>query len=133
MWWYDIVTLSSIIEKEERNKKNKSTIAWVFLNRIQNKMRIDADITLCYGLLKWYESCTPSLIVISLSDSSNLYNTRVHSWLTPIPISNPSVETISALLWFQKSNNFYYLHDNNGQIRYAEDLQWHNNNKSKYL
>lgn len=133
MWWHAIVTLASIIEKEERSKLNKPIIAWIFLNRIQQWMRIDADITLCYGLKQWYESCTPSLIVKSLWDVSNLYNTRVHKWLTPTPISNPSAETFRSLLLFQKTNNIYYLHDSNGQIWYAEDLQWHNSNKSKYL
>jgi UPF0755 protein len=45
-----MITLSSIVEKEERMNKNKALIAGIFMNRIQQSMRIDADITLCYGL-----------------------------------------------------------------------------------
>lgn len=130
---YEFLILASIIEKEERNALNKPTIAWIFLNRIANDMRIDADITLCYGLHQWYESCTPSLIARSLSDTSNLYNTRVHKWLTPTPIASPSRETIQSLLQFKKTDYLFYLHDMQGQIWYASDLQWHNINKSKYL
>lgn len=131
--WYNIITLASIIEKEERNSANKPVIASLFLNRIQLGMRLDADITLCYGLRQWYESCTPDIIARSITDSTNNYNTRVHSGLTPTPISNPSVSTISALLSFKKTSYLFYLHDAQGQIWYAEDIQWHNNNKSKYL
>ena len=130
---YNIITLASIIEKEERSDPNKPTIAGVFLNRIQKDMRIDADITLCYGLLKWYESCTPAIILKHLYDTSNIYNTRVHTWLTPTPIANPSVTTIFSLLNFADTDYLFYLHDSKGQIWYASDIQWHNINKSKYL
>ena len=120
---YNIVTLASIIEKEERNPINKPRVVGIFLNRIQQGMRIDADITLCYGLHQGYEKCKPDLIVRSLKDTTNLYNTRVHSGLTPGPISSPSLETILAVLNVEKTSNLYYLHDMQGNIRYATDLQ----------
>lgn len=130
---YSLLILASIVEKEERNIANKPTIAWIFLNRIEKGMRIDADITLCYGLHQWYEYCTPSIIVRSLQDASNLYNTRVHTGLTPTPISTVSAKTIESVLNFEKTDNIYYLHDANGKIWYAVDISWHNNNKSKHL
>lgn len=117
-----MVTLASIIEKEERSQSNKPTIAGIFLNRIENNMRIDADITLCYGLHQGYEKCTPNLIARSIKDATNLYNTRVHSGLTPGPIASPSEETIAALLAFIRTDYLYYLHDAQGQIWYASDL-----------
>ena len=95
-------------------------------------MRIDADITLCYGLHTWYETCTPSLIVKSINDTDNLYNTRVHSGLTPTPIANPSVTSFKALLEFMKTNNYYYLHGSDGAIHYGSTIQEHNTNK-QYL
>ena len=96
-------------------------------------MRIDADITLCYGLKKWYEICTPTLIARSISDDNNIYNTRRKSWLTPTPIANPSLETISSVLNYKKSDNIFYLHDKNWKIWVAETLEWHNINKNNYL
>jgi UPF0755 protein len=103
------------------------------MNRIENKMRIDADITLCYGLQKWYEICTPSLIVQSINDENNIYNTRKQYWLTPTPIANPSAKTIESVLNFQKTTNLFYLHDANGLIWTADSLEWHNNNKNNHL
>ncbi len=133
MKMYNLITLASIIEKEEKSSTNKPIIAGLFLNRIEKGMRIDADITLCYGRALPYETCTPSVIVRSINDSSNIYNTRVQSWLTPTPIGNPSLETIRAVLDFVKTNNLYYLHDAQGQIYFAESIQGHNSNKSTYL
>ena len=127
--WYNIVTLASILEKEERTNANKPTIAGIFLNRIQQGMRIDADITLCYGLEESYTSCTPSIIVQHLKDSNNLYNTRVHSGLTPGPIANPSQASFDALLGFVPTSYLYYLHSSSGQIYYGTSLEEHNANK----
>lgn len=130
---YNMVTLASIIEKEERSDSNKATIAWIFLNRIQNNMRIDADITLCYGLKTGYDFCSPSIIGQNIRDTENIYNTRVRNWLTPTPIANPSLSTFEALLEFKKTNNLYYLHDASGGIWYASDLAGHNRNVAEHL
>ncbi len=131
--WYETVILASIIEKEEKNDANKSTVAWIFVNRLDKKMLLGADITLCYGLKKPYAECTPNVIVKNLNDSSNVYNTRANSWLTPQPIANPSQETILAVLNYKNTDYLYYLHDNNWVIRYGKTLQEHNANKQKYL
>jgi UPF0755 protein len=68
--------LASVVEKEERNTKNKPTVAGIFINRLANGMRLDADITLCYGLHEAYETCIPSMIARKVSDKTNIYNTR---------------------------------------------------------
>jgi hypothetical protein len=39
-------------------------------------MKIDADITLCYGLKTSYTSCTPAVIGRNVGDANNKYNTR---------------------------------------------------------
>lgn len=130
---WNILRLASVVEKEERNNQNKPTVAWIFFNRLQQWTTIGADITLCYGLHQPYEKCTPSFINQHVQDTDNIYNTRVQRWLPPTPIANPSIDTVRSVLEFTKTNYFFYLHDNNGIIRYAENIQWHNNNISKYL
>lgn len=74
-----MISLASVIEKEERNNSYKPTIAGIFLNRLDIRMRLDADITLCYGLKKPYDACTPTIIVQNLKDNTNAYNTRQRS------------------------------------------------------
>ena len=131
--FYDLLILSTVVEKEERSNVNKSTVAGIFFNRLDRGMRLDADITLCYGLKEPYETCTPSVIVKKISDKSNVYNTRQHAGLPPQPIANPSVESISAVLNFKKTDYFYYLHDSGGKIHYGKTLDDHNSNKNSYL
>jgi UPF0755 protein len=131
--WYDVMILATVVEKEERSKANKSTVAGIFFNRIDNGMRLDADITLCYGLKEPYETCTPAFINRAIYDKSNLYNTRQHGGLPPQAIANPSVDSIDAVLNFKKTDYFYYLHDSSGKIHYGKTLTEHNENKNRYL
>lgn len=131
--WYDIVKLSTVVEKEERNSSNKSTVAWIFFNRLDKGMRLDADITLCYGLKEPYETCKPNVIARKISDKSNVYNTRQNYWMVPQPIANPSLDSILAVLNYKKTEYLYYLHDSSGSIHYGRTLEEHNSNKKNYL
>lgn len=129
---YKALTLASVIENEEKTASNKPIIAGIFINRLAQGMRLDADVSLCYGLKLTYTSCRPA-IVPNLSDKSNPYNTRQNPGLPPSPISSPSSATLWALLNYQKTSALYYLHDKNGGIHYGSTLQEHNENKQRYL
>ncbi len=131
--WYDMLILASVVEKEERNTKNKPTVAGIFFNRLANGMRLDADITLCYGLHEPYETCTPALISRWIYDKNNIYNTRQVWGLPPQPISNPAVDSIDAVINPRETNYFYYLHDPQGVIHYGKTVAEHNENKRNYL
>lgn len=131
--YYELLVLATVVEKEERNDKNKATIAWLFLNRLKSGERIDADISLCYWLKEAYTICTPAMIVKHLYDDKNPYNTRAVFGLPPTPIANPSVASMSAVLSFVATDYFFYLHDWSGLIHFARSISEHNANKSKYL
>ena len=130
---YKTMILASVLEKEERNIANKATVAGIFLKRLEIWMKIDADITLCYGLKTSYTTCTPTVIARNVSDKNNIYNTRQQAWLPPTPISNPTRESINAVLNPQRSDYLYYLHDIKGNIHYGRTLEEHNANKAQYL
>jgi len=129
---YQIITLASVIENEEKVLENKPIIAGIFVNRLLKGMRLDADVTLCYGLAITYNKCRDNILA-NLDDASNLYNTRQNVGLTPTPISSPTLDTITSLLNYRKTNALYYLHDEKWGIHYAETLEQHNVNKEKYL
>ena len=130
---YEVITIASIVEKEEKNTKNKPTISYILLKRYSLNMLIWADIALCYWLEIDYNACTPQTITKYIQSNVNWYNTRVVRWLTPTPIWNPSVSTIQSVLFSEKTDYLYYLHDKEWQVRYGKTLQQHNINKSKYL
>ena len=129
---YQTITLASIVEKEEKNNVNKSTVAWIFYNRLKNWMLLWADITLCYEFAEPYSECTPNVIAKNVNDSNNKYNTRAVAWLTPTPIWNPAISTIEAVLFPNKTSYLFYLHGADGQIHYAETNAEHEQNK-QYL
>lgn len=129
---YKILTLASVVEKEERNNNNKPTVAWIFLKRLAIWMRLDADITLCYWLKQPYETCTPSFIGKNVSDKSNPFNTRQNGWIPSQPIANPSVSSITAVINYKSSNYLFYLHGSDWVIHYAKTIAEHNSNK-QYL
>lgn len=131
--WYDIVRLASVIQKEERIAANQPTIAGLFLRRLQIGMRLDADITLCYGLKQPYAVCTPSYIARYVSDKTNVYNTRQQWGMPPTAIANVPVSAIQAVLNYVISDYLYYLHDADGRIYYGSTLEEHNQNKQLYL
>lgn len=129
---YEIVKLASIVEKEEKNLANQPTVAWILLNRINDKTLIWADITLCYWLELLHKDCTPSLIVKEIYNKENPYNTRQNVWLTPTPIANPTASAINSVINYNPTDYYYYLHSSTWQIYYAKTLQEHNSNK-QYL
>lgn len=130
--WYEIVSLASVVQKEERSKANQPTIVGIFLRRLSMGMRLDADITLCYYYKKSYDLCTPWFIASHIDDNQ-AYNTRQVKGLPPTPIANIPASTIDAVLHFVASKYLYYLHDNQWQVWWAETLDQHNANKVKYL
>ncbi len=129
----DIITLASIVEKEENNDENKPLISWIFINRLDSWRRLDADISLCYWLWTWYINCTVDDIVANLNDSSNLYNTRQNSWLTPTAIVSPHISSIDAVLNFENTDYYFYLHDNSWNLHPSKNNQEHNIKRSQYL
>ncbi|MFZ2151404.1 MAG: endolytic transglycosylase MltG [Candidatus Absconditicoccaceae bacterium] len=131
--FYKLITLASVVEKEEKNSNNKSTVAGIFINRLQIGMRLDADITLCYGLHMPYEVCTPSVISAKITDKNNPFNTRENAGIPSQPISNPSFDTINTTLNYADTDYIFYLHDSSGNIHYGKTLDQHNQNKKNYL
>lgn len=131
--FYKTMILASVVEKEERNTANKPTVAGIFLKRLEIWMKIDADITLCYGLKTSYTNCTPAVIGRNVNDANNKYNTRAVRGLPPTTICNPTRESINAVINPQTSDYLYYLHDMEGNIHYGSTLEEHNANKAKYL
>jgi len=130
---YEVLILSSIIEKEEKSDKNKSLVADVFLKRYKNHWKLWADWTLCYGLKVDSKSCQKYMWNKYLKDKTNKYNTRAVLWLPPTPVWNPTIKSIESVLFPSKNNYWYYLHDRNGKIHFAKNANEHNVNKNIYL
>jgi UPF0755 protein len=134
----EIVTLASIIERETKTDEERPVVAGILLNRLDEGMGLQADATVQYAVAT--EDCTsktecdwwPTVTGQDLEISSP-YNTYKYRGLPPGPIANPGTSSLEAAINPEKSDYFYYLHEPNGQIHYAETLDGHNANVRRYL
>lgn len=129
---YDVITLASIVEKEEKHSKNKATVAGILKKRLNEWWMIGADITVCYPYKLTSEEC--KFVVTKYINTKNEYNTRTKVWLPKTPIWNPSFETVNATINDKKTEYYYYLHDiKTGKIYYGRNNAEHERNKTLYL
>lgn len=125
---FDVIRLASIVEKEERKKTDKPIVAGVFLKRLSIGMPLQSDATINYITQKG--DVTPSSQDLAVDSP---YNTYKYPGLPPEPITNPSIETIRAVIHATPTEYLYFLHAPNGQTVYAKTYEEHLANKAKYL
>lgn len=128
----DIITMASIVEKEEKRTDAKALVAGILKKRVQEGWMIGADATVCYPYKLIFSECTPSFIWQHITDK-NQYNTRTMQGLPITPIANPSWETINATINSESSPYYFYLHDSQWGIHYATTNAEHEANKAKYI
>ena len=129
---YPDLILASIVEREERDSREKSTVAEILAKRVREGIAMWADATVCYGYAKTQKQCTPAFIG-SVIGTKSPYNTRSKQWYPPTPIASMSLDTWNAVLSKKLSPYYYYLHGSDGMIHYGKTLTEHNQNKSTYL
>ena len=83
-----LVTLASIIEKETGKADERSRVAAVFVNRLRQKMKLQSDPTIIYGLVGGKGTLGRPIKRSEIQQPSP-YNTYVVDGLPPGPIANP--------------------------------------------
>lgn len=117
---HEILTMSSIVEKEAVNAEDRAKVAQVIYTRLDIKMNLGMDVTTYYGVRK---SMSEVLTDIDLNDE-NPYNTRVASFigLPAGPICNPSLESINAVLNPSDTDYIYFIADIiTGNVYFTDD------------
>ena len=102
---YDVLKIASMVEKEAAVPGDRSKIAGVIYNRLYNRMPIQIDATLRYGL---HIPPTQSITQSDLA-SPNPFNTRRFPGLTPTPIANPGLASILAAAHPSRRGYLYYV------------------------
>jgi peptidoglycan lytic transglycosylase G len=102
---YDILKIASMIEEEAAVAADRPRIAAVIYNRLRNRMPLQIDATLRYGL---HIPPTQSITEAELA-SSNPYNTRKLYGLPPTPIGNPGLASLRAATHPANIDSLYYV------------------------
>jgi UPF0755 protein len=122
----DVVNLASIVELEANDAANRAKVAQVFLNRLEQNIALQSDVTVNYATGK---SNTAAADIVFKSP----YNTYVVKALPPGPICSPGLESIKAVLNPTKTDDIFFLAGRDGQVYYAKTLVEHNKNIDRYL
>jgi len=111
---YSVLILASITEKEVNAGTDRSIVCGIFYNRLAQGIPLGSDATVLFALGR----SSGSLSATDLQVNSP-YNTRVNPGLPPGPISNPSLDSITACANPQPSNYLYFFTDPQGVAHYA--------------
>jgi peptidoglycan lytic transglycosylase G len=123
---YQAVTLASIVEREAIVPDERPLIASVFLNRLAQGIKLDADPTVQYALGRqpdgvWWK---PTLTLEDLQFDSPL-NTYLYSGLPPTPIASPGLDSLRAV-GFPESSPYLYFRaacDGSGRHTFSETFE----------
>jgi UPF0755 protein len=130
-----VVTLASIVEREGRTEEDRPVIAGILLKRLEADWPLQTDATLQY--INGYQSADKSWWKKNVTNADkeldSPYNTYKNTGLPPGPIANPGLSSIKAVIYPQKSEYWYYLHDPAGGVHYAVTYEEHLANIAKYL
>ena len=126
---YDAIILASLIENETALDNEKTLISGVFIRRINEGMRLQADPTVIYALGDTY---TPPLKKADLKIDS-LYNTYRNKGLPPGAISSVSYQSLYAALHPEKGNDLYFVSKKDGSHAFAPSYKEHKENIKKFL
>ncbi len=124
----DLIAMASLVEEETRTDEERPTVSGILWKRFDAGMRLDVDAAVRYALNKLTEPITASDL-----QSDSPYNLRKIRGLPPTPIANPGLKSIQAAIKPTESEYWFYLHGNDGAIRYAKTNDEHNENRAKYL
>jgi UPF0755 protein len=123
----ELVTLASIVEKETGKPDERSRVAAVFINRLKNRMRLQSDPTIIYGLTGGKGSLGRPIMKSEIEQPTP-YNTYVINGLPPGPIANPGRASLEAVAKPARTKDLYFVADGNGGHVFSETYEQHQKN-----
>jgi UPF0755 protein len=127
---FDALVLASIVEREAKLPVERAMIARVFLNRLANHMRLQADPTAVYGASGGQGVLNRDLTRDDLG-RNDLYNTYAADGLPAGPICSPGAASIAAVLHPASGDALYFVADGTGGHVFATTLATHNENVAR--
>lgn len=128
---HEIFTLASITQYESGNYEDDQIIAGVWYNRLNQGMKLESSVTVCYALYDYttWQECETNIGI----DSP--FNTYKNQGIPIGPILNAGENSIKATLFPQETDYLFFIADvyGDGAVYYAKTLAEHEENINKYL
>ena len=125
-----LVTLASIIEKETGKADERSRVAAVYVNRLRQKMKLQSDPTIIYGLVGGKGTLGRPIKRSEITQPSP-YNTYVVDGLPPGPIANPGRASLEAAANPARTRDLFFVADGTGGHSFTETYDQHQKNVAK--
>ncbi len=125
-----LVTLASIVEKETGKADERSRVAAVFSNRLRQKIKLQSDPTIIYGLVGGKGTLGRPIKRSEISQPSP-YNTYVIDGLPPGPISNPGRASLEAAANPARTRDLFFVADGSGGHAFTETYDQHQKNVAR--
>src|ERR1700739_547955 len=125
-----LVTLASIVEKETGKADERSRVAAVFVNRLRQKIKLQSDPTIIYGLVGG-KGTRGRPIKRSEIQQPSPYNTYVVDGLPPGPIANPGRASLEAAANPARTRDLFFVADGTGGHAFSDSYDQHQKNVAK--
>ena len=125
-----LVTLASIVEKETGKPDERSRVADVFVNRLKQKIKLQSDPTIIYGLVGGKGTLGRPIKRSEITQPSP-YNTYVIEGLPPGPIANPGRASLEAAANPARTRDLFFVADGSGGHAFTETYDAHQKNVAK--
>jgi UPF0755 protein len=125
-----LVTLASIVEKETGKPEERTRVAAVFVNRLRQRMKLQSDPTIIYGLVGGKGSLGRPIQRGEIEQPTP-YNTYVIDGLPPGPIANPGRASLEAAANPARTKELFFVADGTGGHSFADSYDQHQKNVSR--
>jgi UPF0755 protein len=125
-----LVTLASIVEKETGKPDERSRVAAVFVNRLRQKIKLQSDPTIIYGLVGGKGTLGRPIKRSEIQQPSP-YNTYVIDGLPPGPIANPGRASLEAAANPARPRDLFFVADGTGGHAFSDSYDQHQKNVAK--
>jgi len=125
---YNDIIIASLVEREGYTAQDRMMIADIMKRRLEEGWLLEVDASLLYPQKDWQHTITKVD-----KEETNPYNTYKTPGLPPTPICNPGLEAINATRNPEENTYYFYIHDPEGNVYFAETYAEHNRNIEKYL
>ena len=117
---HEFLSFASVVESESLFEADRPKIAGVFINRLEENIPLQSDITVLYALGEKRVDVTYADLEV---DSP--YNCYMHAGLPIGPVSNPSQATMEDCTNYEDHDYFYFFATEDGKVLYSKTLAEH--------